>query len=305
MTRITVPLIARALHDIRVREYPVAAHSPPDASGPYPLDVRTISDRFRVGSDGIVITGGPDGSEYHNPVSLSLYALGRHTEAMLPGGMPDISLGRFLAQARYLRLSQDAKGGWQYPVPVRRYRVAAGWYSAMAQGLASSVLLRAYDITAEQSYADAAGAAAALLLAPLREGGCADYDESGRPFLEECPSDPPCHILNGAVFALIGLCEREARSGSSAQVPAAQRLAAELGRFDIGYWSRYDLRFTAPATTAYHALHISLLDVAARLTGDQVFMSTAHRWRSYLGRPACRLRAATAKARFVLGERGG
>ena len=257
---------------------------------------------------------GPDGSAYHNPVSVSLYALGRHTEAGLgPGDTAaglaadhaDACRAGFLAQARHLRLSQDGDGGWRYPVPAPRYRIDPGWYSAMAQGLATSVLLRAYDITTEQSYADAADAATALLLKPLQEGGCAHYDSSGRPFLEECPTDPPCHILNGAVFALIGLCERETRSGGQANVAAARRLAADLSQFDIGYWSRYDLRFAAPATMAYHSLHISLLNVAARLSGDQVFTSTALRWSSYLRRPACRLRAAAAKARFVLGERCG
>jgi hypothetical protein len=56
---------------------------------------------------------------------------------------------------------------------------------------------------------------------------------------------------------------------------------------------------------AYHSLHISLLEVAARLCADQAFSSIALRWRSYLHRPSCRLRAAAGKARFVLGERHG
>jgi heparosan-N-sulfate-glucuronate 5-epimerase len=314
MTRATFPLIAKALRDMRVRAYPVQEHSPPDATGLYPLDTRIISGQFRRDPDGVVVIAGPDGSDYHNPVSVSLYALGRHTEVGLAPGDTEAGsaadragarLAGFLAQARYLRLSQDRDGGWRYPVPAPRYRIGPGWYSAMAQGLATSVLLRAYDITSEQSYLDAAAGAVALLLKPLQEGGCAHYDRWGRPFLEECPTDPPCHILNGAVFALIGLCEREARSGGNAHMAAARRLAADLSQFDIGYWSRYDLRFAAPATMAYHSLHISLLNVAARLSGDQVFTTAALRWRSYLGRPACRLRAAAAKARSVLGERRG
>ena len=119
------------------------------------------------------------------------------------------------------------------------------------------------------------------------------------------PADPPCHILNGGISALIGLQEREARSGGRAHVAATRRLAADLGRFDTGYWSRYDLRFTAPATMAYHSLHISLLEVIARLSGDHAFSSTALRWRSYLRRPGCRFRAAAGKARFVLGAGHG
>jgi heparosan-N-sulfate-glucuronate 5-epimerase len=171
----------------------------------------------------------------------------------------------------------------------------------MAQGLAISVMLRAYDITGEQSYSDAAGLASNLLLSPVSEGGCSDYDESGHPFLEEYPSDPPSHILNGAIFALIGLRELEARTGGDIHKAAATRLSTQLTKFDLGYWSRYDLRFVAPASRAYHSLHISLLHVAGDLFSDPFFNSTAIRWSSYLSRPGCRLRAAANKARFVLG----
>jgi hypothetical protein len=178
----------------------------------------------------------------------------------------------------------------------------------MAQGLAISVLVRAHDVTGEASYLDAVDAAAALMLRPLGAGGCADYDSAGRPFLEECPSDPPCHILNGALFALIGLCEAEARTDGGGQAAkAAQCIAALLEQYDIGYWSRYDLRFSAPASFAYHSLHVSLLEVVARLLADDsftcaAFISTAGRWRSYLRHPGYRLRATANKARFVLSQ---
>jgi D-glucuronyl C5-epimerase C-terminus len=298
-------MIGKGLRDLRLRAYPVYAGAPLDASGRYPLDLRSVAARFQLDPDGVVVTPGAGGREYHNPVSASLHALARHTGAASGAADRESSLAIFLAQARHLRRSQDASGGWRYPVPATRYRVMPGWYSAMAQGLATSVLLRAHDLTGEGSYIDAADGAVMLLLKPVQDGGCAHYDQSGRPFLEECPSDPPCHILNGAVFALIGLHEREARSGGHAYLAAAERLAAELNRFDLGYWSRYDLRFAAPATMAYHSLHSSLLEVAARISADPVFGSTATRWRSYLRSPTCRLRAAAAKALFVLGGEGG
>jgi hypothetical protein len=171
----------------------------------------------------------------------------------------------------------------------------------MAQGLAISVMLRAYDLTGEQSYFDAAGLASNLLLSPVSEGGCSDYDKSGNPFLEEYPSDPPSHILNGAIFALIGLSELEARTGGDIHKAAVTRLSTQLTRFDLGYWSRYDLRYAAPASRSYHSLHVSLLQVAGNLFSDPFFNSTAIRWKSYLSRPGCRLRAAAKKAWFVLG----
>src|SRR5437016_355806 len=57
-------------------------------------------------------------------------------------------------------------------------------------------------------------------------------------------------------------------AGTGRAVAAGLRLAAQLGRYDLGYWSRYDLRFTAPASLAYHCLHISLLEVAGRLLAE-------------------------------------
>ena len=90
------------------------------------------------------------------------------------------------------------------------------------------------------------------------------------------------HILNHAFFALIGLCELEARTGGDIHKAAAARLSTQLAKFDLGYWSRYDLRFVAPATQAYHSLHISLLQVAGDLLSDPFFNSTAIRWSSDL-----------------------
>ena len=300
--RTPLSLTLKALRDLRVHDYPVETiNTRLDGNGLYPLDVRAISFPYHLDPEGIVIIEGPDGCGYHNPVSAGLYALSQHTNTYHAAVNSDMNYDGFLIQARHLRMSQDSNGGWQYPIPVARYGTAPGWYSAMAQGLAISVMLRAYDITDEQSYFDAAGLASNLLLSPLSEGGCSDYDESGHPFLEECPSDPPSHVLNGALFALIGLRELEARTGGDIHKAAATRLSTQLTKFDIGYWSRYDLRFTAPATQAYHSLHISLLQVAGDMLSDPFFNSIAIRWRSYLSRPGCRLRAAANKAWFVLG----
>jgi hypothetical protein len=305
MTRGIGHLAARALRDLRPPAYPVATDARADGRGAYPIDLRPLAAGFRRGPDDVVIVPGPDGSWYHNAVSISLYALSRHTAAAAGRADP-----LFLTQARHLRSTQDRGGGWRYPVPVRRYAVEPGWYSAMAQGLAVSVLLRAHDATAELSYADAAAAAAALLLRPLGEGGCSHYDQGGRPFPEECPADPPAHILNGALFALIGLGEHETRSGGGACIAGVARVAAGLPAYDLGYWSRYDLRFTAPATMAYHSLHVSLLEaVARRLPAAEparpCLLDTAVRWDAYRRHPGNRLRAAAGKARSVLSDHRG
>ena len=305
MNRIPSSLIIKALRDLRGHWCPVEADIRPDGRGRYPIDLTKIGRQFSPGADGVILIAGPDGRDYYNPVSACLYALANHTRAGQQASQPDGHLAAFLGQASYLRLRQDASGGWRYPVPQPRYDLASGWYSAMAQGLAMSVMLRAYDITGEQSYFDSAGAASALMLRPLGSGGCTDYDEAGRPFLEEYPCAFPCHILNGAMFALIGVRELEARTGGCVHAGAADRLMAQLADYDLGYWSRYDLRFSTPATLSYHALHVSLLEATAVLFTNRAFSDTACRWRSYVRNPRYRLRAATAKARFVVGRSHG
>ncbi|TDU03433.1 D-glucuronyl C5-epimerase-like protein [Streptomyces sp. 846.5] len=268
------------------------------------MTARTVLDRA-----GLVLTQAATGDLYHNPVSMSLYALARHTEARSTGWYPHAptdhppDVQALLNQADWLRATQDGNGGWRYPVPVPRYGVTPGWYSAMAQGLAASVMLRGYAATGQHSYLDACQGATELMLRPLEAGGCSHYDEHGRPFPEECPSDPASHILNGAVFALFGLHELSRQLGGDRAAPAADRIRESLTAFDLGYWTRYDLRHHAPASLAYHCLHVSLLTATGRLLADPRWLTAAAGWEHYTHGPVRRLRAAAAKSRFVLGER--
>jgi hypothetical protein len=298
-------LVASGLRDLHIRDYPVATGTRPDGRGPYPLHWDHLPHGTRLDDSAVVTAHGPDGTWYPNPVSMCLYALGRHNRVIAARRTEPAAHRPLLTQAAWLRSHQDDAGGWRYPVPAPRYGVPAGWYSGMAQGMAASVLLRAYDLTGEESYLDAADGAVEVLLRPVREGGCAHYDAADRPFLEECPTDPANHILNGAVFALFGLIEHQHRRGGDAHLAAQARLADELPRFDLGYWSRYDLRWPWPASANYHALHVSLLVAAAELTGLAPFTAMAGRWRRALHDPRCRLRARLAKATGVWRHRRG
>lgn len=308
-------LLRKGLRDLRRPSFPVHAPVRPQPPtdglpGRYPLDLRPMTAGVVLDDEGVVVTRAPSGEPYRNPVSVSLYALARHTDARLAGRHGDPLAARppqdraLLTQAVWLRAAQDGNGGWPYPVPVPRYGVRPGWYSAMAQGLAVSVMLRGYAVTGERSFLDACQGATELMLRPLAAGGCSHHDELGRPFPEECPSEPVSHILNGAVFALFGLLELGRHLGAADQAERmADRIRDSLPRFDLGYWTRYDLRHPAPASLAYHCLHVSLLTAAGRLLADERWLVTAAAWDRYTRDPVRRLRAAAAKGRFVLEER--
>jgi heparosan-N-sulfate-glucuronate 5-epimerase len=276
--------------------YPFDLTGPPARDGgPYPLDWRSLAAGH---SDPHYIPRmkGPGGEPYDNPVAVSLYALARYTEHVI-GGLTTARRA-FMAQAAHLLENQDANGGWRYPIPAARYGVSPGWYSGMAQGLAVSVFLRAGHLTGDGTYHDAGNRAADLMFRPTQRGGCALLDEGGRAFIEECPSDPPSLILNGAMFALIGALElggtTEERTGA-----AVQRLRELLPAFDNGHWSVYDLRFAISASYAYHVLHISQLRVMSWLTADPAFDEVADRWQRWAQDPRRRVRAAVEKAAFA------
>lgn len=267
--------------------------------GPFPLDWRAHAPR-RIPAGQVVTTPGPDGARYANPVAIALHALARHTEHW--HSADPTSRAAFLAHAEHLVDSQDDRGGWSYPVAVPRYGVRAGWYSGMAQGLAIAVLDRSHAMTGDERHATAARRAARLLWTPVADGGCATYD-GGLPLPEECPSEPASLILNGALFALIGAEQARDLVPEQPLDAAWRRLVGLLPRYDLGYWSRYDLWSATPASYAYHVLHISLLRAAHALTNLGELAVMAERWEGQRRDPRHRARAAIAKAWLAVRSR--
>lgn len=219
---------------------------------------------------------------YHNPVTISFYAL--YLWDSIKSGNHQISAyDDFILLADWLK-DNNFDGAWVYPIYVKRYSVEPGWKSAMAQGLAISVLIRAFKHTHNPDYLDTALKAALLLTKPIDEGGCASFNEDGQPFLEEIAVNPTTQILNGNIFALWGLCDLEQFSNkyTAHRNRVIKRLALELPNYDLGYWSRYDLFYNAPASRGYHTLHVTQLKSLYLSTGEPAFQHYAEMWSNYL-----------------------
>jgi heparosan-N-sulfate-glucuronate 5-epimerase len=209
-------------------------------------------------------------------------------------------------------LSQQVRGGprdglWLNRLPyTKTFQLPAGWPSAMAQGEGASLFTRLHLETGEERWADAARRAVAAMRLPSSEGGVQAQLE-GRPWPEEYPTRPPSYVLNGGIFALWGLYDVGAGLGDAEVAlhfaQGADTLAANLYRWDTGYWTRYDL-FPHPvmnvASSFYHALHTSQLEAMQVIAPRPEFEAAAERFARYADRRTNNGRAFARKVLFRL-----
>lgn len=216
--------------------------------------------------------------------------------------------GRAEAEAAFLGLCQTLRDQaevagdallWPYRVQVPKYGRREPWYSALAQGQAASVFVRAWRQTGDETYADSA----LRSIAPLLRPGPTDIlvETPAGPILEEYGSaETPGHILNGWIFALWGVRDVSLALGDAGAAALTEAstacLASTLPRYDTGWWSRYSLYPHAVPDLAkpfYHRLHVTQLEILHALTAVPVFRDTAVRWRSFDTRPRVALTLAS------------
>ncbi|XP_013184352.1 D-glucuronyl C5-epimerase B [Amyelois transitella] len=204
----------------------------------------------------------------------------------------------FFAAARWLTRHQSARsGGW--PIPVRR-RIAArelrpGWYSAMSQGHAISVLSRAYYRSGSVEYLRAAKRALQLLDIPSHAGGVKAMWMNEYVWYEEYPTSPSLFVLNGFIYTLLGLYDLHVLEGKTTRSQAKKMfddgmtsLKTLLPLFDTGSGSFYDLRHVTLGVSPniarwdYHATHVNQLYLLAGLDDDPILIDTAKRWEGYM-----------------------
>lgn len=175
---------------------------------------------------------------------------------------------------------------WPMSIGAAKYHLEPGACSALAQGQAASVLIRTYLATGEDKYGEWAQRAVAPLLG-RRPSDLVSITSVG-PVLEEVPSIPASHILNGWIAGLwgirdvsVGLGDERGRRGFDAGVDS---LRLHLPAYDVGWWSRYSLYphvLEDLAKPIYHRYHIDQLRVMHTLTAESEFKETADRWASY------------------------
>lgn len=252
---------------------------------------------------------GDTGLQY-NPIAISQYGLGNYNLFRRTGDLE--RRRKFMAVADWLvdNLEQNPDDlwvwnhhfDWEY-----RTLLKAPWYSGLAQGQGISTLVRAHRVKGDSVYLDAARRAFEPFLVATDQGGVAHIDEEGHTWLEEYLVSPPTHILNGFIWASWGIYDYFLATGEPRARElfdqAIETIAANLRRYDIGFWSLYEqsgTRLKMIASPFYHTLHIVQLQVLHRLTGEEEFQRYALRWDNFSRSRVKKAMAIAYKAVFKL-----
>ena len=128
-------------------------------------------------------------------------------------------------------------------MPVPKYGIVAPFASALAQGQIASLFVRAYGSTQEPAYAVTARRAIEPLLS-RRTTDLVSITSAG-PILEEIPTHPRSHVLNGWISALWGILDvglgLEDDHAGETYVRGIACLESLLDRYDTGWWTKYSL----------------------------------------------------------------
>jgi len=255
------------------------------------------SGNFSLDEDGILIYDYGEAygklGKYHNPYFISNYA-GALYRDYLNASCEDAGVeSSFLKQARWLLRSGVRRGNtlvWTYEFPNERFDLKSGWISGIGQARIAGILQRAYALTADVAFHEAAEAAMEVYRVPLKDGGVVTLDEDAT-WIEEAPHPGGISfkILNGHITALAGIRdffqitkEAEWKEVFDRGVRAVER---DISKFDAGFSSNYSLaiavgRLTAPPD-GYNALHVDQLLWLYDETSKPIFLEWASRFRAF------------------------
>jgi heparosan-N-sulfate-glucuronate 5-epimerase len=256
----------------------------------------------------IPVKGPPGAPGRYMPSRIAGHALAHWNLSRRPTAAPD-HLGRFMAAARWF-LAQPG-GAFMHDLPLEA--MANPWPSCLAQGEGLSVLMRAFAATGDRRYLAQAHAAVDLMEVPVEAGGVASSLPDGSFFLEEYPGGRHRHVLNGALFAAVGLDDLM-RLSDQAELRARilrDRLLASLDRnlglWSSGDWSVYSIeRGAAGARNActlhYQLVHVALLQHLVRMAPCRhaALARSAAGWAKGSRRPLSRARALVLKSLYRL-----
>ena len=155
----------------------------------------------------------------------------------------------------WLLENMDKNGAYKHEFVFPYYPMEKGWIGGLAQGLATSALLKhGYKAEAKKTYS-----------------AMKKYCFNGKS-IEEYPG---IEILNGWIYSIFAIYDMKDESFFNLNI---KNLKDKLRFYDLGKWSRYDAYDKIPSTLFYHEIHIKQLIALWSLTDDPYFKDLAKKW---------------------------
>jgi len=203
--------------------------------------------------------------EQVNPEAAFQYALGLHDSNHKE---------KFFHYANYFLKMQSGEGDWSYHFDW--FAAKAPWSSALAQARGASVMLRAWLLSKNDQYRNAALNALKKFTVPIQEGGFLHWFAAGNcHYFEEYPAIPT-GVINGFMSSLMNIWELQYWTKEKNCLELWQQgidsLEKMLPFYSIGWWSLYDRDEKSPVANVnsprYHFLEIQYLKVLSILSGS-------------------------------------
>lgn len=254
---------------------------------------------FTTGEDSIIQINYPQtnyrapgvGLQYH-PTVISAYALSQFN--MFVDSGDEQFKKSFLKYADWLAdnlADRDSFAAWNFSFNWESpgYKCKPPWISSMTQGLGISVLVRAWELTSQESYITAAERALSAFEVPVSQGGLLRVGKQGDIWYEGAPSPIGAQILNEVLFALIGLYEMHQSAGNIKAGELFDRGIATLKKhlkdFDLNLllfkWSRYDNKLLFYSGAKYHDIQKEQVKWLYQGTGEEIFGKCYQKWEGW------------------------
>lgn len=253
---------------------------------------------YRLDDNGIPLVhmGRTVGLRY-NPITIAqfgLFNLQQYAEHHAPNNLATVQK-TVSWLVRNCQSWRSEIGAWVFDYSLDFYGPEAPWISGMAQGQGISLLLRAYPLVSDKKVLNLSHQAFEAFLHPVSAGGVVSHFPDGSIVFEEFPTVPPSLVLNGHMFALLGIHDYATywrdKSALGLFEVAIQGLRSNVERYDTGCWNVYDLHPSRRlASPMYIRVHVQLLRILGNLSGEGFFYEVAETWQRYLRHPVCRLR---------------
>lgn len=169
----------------------------------------------------------------------------------------------------------------------KQYNLEKGWISAMYQGQAISLYLRAGQLFNEPKYIEIAEKIFLFFQYDYSQGGALRIDKNGYKWLEEYPSNPPSYVLNGFIYSLLGILDlyRVTKNPNAKELydNCILTLEKNIHKYDLFYWSVYDQDKKELVSYYYQKnVHIPLMAILFNLTKKDVFKTLEIKWSKQL-----------------------